>query len=237
MKDASKINVLIACEESQRVCTAFRKLGFNAYSNDVQKCSGGHPEWHILDSALSVVNGGGMPLQSGEWIDIPHWNCIIAHPPCTALSNANASGHSLRATPENRIQGFTFERIRGMEFFMYMVCANSEHIAVENPVGIMNTAYRKPDQIIDPYMFASSKEDKANYVKKRTCLWLKNLPLLKTNDLSAPNNLLKYGKKEGSEKTRSWAESLVRDPKERSKTFPGIAKAMAEQWGEYLLNS
>lgn len=239
------MNVLIACEESQRVCTEFRKRGFNAYSNDIVKCSGGHPEWHILDNALSVTGGGMMKLQNGDWVEIPHWDLIIAHPPCTYLSNSAVRMHSLTKTPENRIEGRTLDRIDAMRFFMEMIRANTDHIAVENPVGIMNTAYRSPDQIIEPYQFAESEQDTENYVTKRTCLWLKGLPALKTNDLPRPNNAELYGRRSDGKpinfveahgrlpKQQSWASS-IRDSVLRSKTFPGVAKAMAEQWGAYL---
>lgn len=224
------VNVLIACEESQRVCIEFRKRGFNAYSNDIIKCSGGHPEWHILDNALFVIGGGMMRLQNNKWVEIPRWDLIIAHPPCTFLSNANTSGHSLKATPENRIEGVTLERINSMRFFMECFRANCDHIAVENPVGIMNSAFRKPDQIIEPYMFAESVDDVENYVTKRTCLWLKNLPQLKTNDLPKPDNEKLFGRRANG-KVNNWTENSTTDPTIRSKTFPGIASAMAEQWG------
>lgn len=127
-------------------------------------------------------------MQNGRWIDIDRWDLIIAHPPCTYLTNANTSGHSAKVTPENRIEGATIERIHAMDFFMRCFQAPCEHVAVENPVGIMNTAFRRPDQIIDPYMFADSENDKENYVTKRTCLWLRGLPHLKPNDLPKPDN-------------------------------------------------
>ena len=189
-----------------------------------------------------------MKLQSGDWIEIPHWDLIIAHPPCTYLSNSAVRMHSLTKTPENRIEGRTLNRIDAMRFFMEMIRANAEHIAVENPVGIMNTAFRSPDQIIDPYQFAESENDTENYVTKRTCLWLKNLPRLKTNDLPRPNNAELYGRRKSDGKPINFAEGHGRLPKQqswassisdsvlRAKTFPGIAKAMAEQWGDYLNN-
>lgn len=116
---------------------------------------------------------------------------------------------------------------------MEMIRANADHIAVENPVGIMNTAYRSPDQIIDPYQFAESENDTENYVTKHTCLWLKGLPPLKTNTLKKPDNKLLFGVM-SSGKTKTWEDTYSRDASVRSKTFPGIAKAMAEQWGDYL---
>lgn len=229
-----EINVLVACEESQRVCKEFRKRGFNAYSNDVVNESGGHPEWHIKMDAKMVLNGGNMRLQTGERIDIPKWDLIIAHPPCTYLSNAATRSHSLKCTPDNWINGRTLSRIEGMSFFMQCVMANCDYIAVENPVGVMNKAYRKPDQIIEPYQFAASESDSENYVTKRTCLWLKGLPLLKTNDLEKPNNAKLFGTNKNG-KAYCWEDAYTRDPKGRSKTFPGIAAAFAEQWGDYLI--
>lgn len=226
--DAMK--VLIACEESQRICIEFRKRGHEAYSCDIQRCSGGHSEWHILDNALYVLGGGTVKLQNGKWLTVDHWDLIIAHPPCTYLSNVNTRGHSLKLTPENRIEGATIERIHAMEFFMRCFQAPCDKVAVENPVGIMNTAFRQPDQIIDPYMFAESKQDTENYVTKRTCLWMRGLPQLKTNDLPKPDNAKIWGTYSNG-KNRTWEDSSTRDAGIRSKTFPGIAKAMAEQWG------
>lgn len=225
--------ILIACEESQRVCIEFRKRGFEAYSCDIQKCSGGHPEWHIIDNALYVIGGGTVKLQNGKWLTVDHWDLIIAHPPCTYLSNANTRGHSLKLTPENRIEGATIERIHAMDFFMRCFQAPCDKVAVENPVGIMNTAFRQPDQIIDPYMFAESEQDTENYVTKRTCLWMRGLPQLKTNDLPKPDNAKIWGTYSNG-KARTWEDSSTRDAEIRSKTFPGIAKAMAAQWGDYI---
>lgn len=223
------MKILIACEESQRVCIEFRARGHEAYSCDIVKCSGGHPEWHILDNALSVLNGGAMKLQNGKWIEVYKWDLIIAHPPCTYLSSVNTSGHSLKKTPVNRIIGTTLERINAMSFFMTCVQANCDKIAVENPVGIMNSAYRQPDQIIDPWMFAESTEDVENYVNKKTCLWIKGLPQLKVNGLKKPNNALLHGRYASGE-AKTWVD-LRRRSMDRSKTFPAVAKAMAEQWG------
>lgn len=224
------MNVLIACEESQTVCMEFRKRGHNAYSCDIQKCSGGHPEWHILDNALSVMSGGMMRLQNHKWIKIQRWDLIIAHPPCTYLSHVNTAGHSLKKTPENRIEGVTIERINAMRFFMECIRANCDKIAVENPVGIMNSAYRQPDQIIEPYQFAESEVDIENYVTKRTCLWLKGLKPLKTNTLPRPDNAKRWGTFSNG-KAKCWEDTFSRNGKVRSKTFPGVAKAMAVQWG------
>lgn len=234
MKQVSEIFVLIACEESQASCNAFRSRGFQAYSCDLVKCTGGHPEWHILDNALSVINGGRFKTQKGDWIEVSHWDAIIAHPPCTYLSNVNTRGHSLKREPENRIEGRTLERIKAMQFFMDMMRANSEYIAVENPVGIMNTAFRRPDQIIEPYQFASGVNDAENYVTKRTCLWLKGFPLLQGNNLPRPDNKKLFGTLSNG-KSRNWTDTYTRKASIRSKTFPGIASAFATQWGDFLL--
>lgn len=226
------MNVLIACEESQRVCTAFREKGHNAFSADIQEPSGGHPEWHILGDVLPILRGGRIVTMDGTVHDIPKWDLIIAHPPCTYLSMVATRHHSLKCTPLEKINERTKKRIEAMNFFMEFINAECDRIAVENPRGVMNTCYRQPDQTIDPYMFAESTEDTENYVTKATCLWLKGLQPLKTNDLPKPNNKELFGT-HPTGKARDW-ESAVKGTdraKERSKTFMGIAKAMAEQWG------
>lgn len=200
------LKVLCACEESQAVTIQLRKLGHEAYSCDIQECSGGHPEWHI--------QGDCIPLLSEPW------DLLIAFPPCTYLSYAGISHWNQPGRLELR------EAAR--EFFMKFVNAPCEHIAIENPVGYMNSVYRKPDQVIYPYQFGD------NYMK-RTCLWLKNLPLLVPDyQLPKPDPLYiqENGKRSG--KCRYWVDT-VKGPraerqKIRSKTFPGIARAMAYQF-------
>lgn len=224
------MKVLIACEESQRVCTAFRDRGHEAYSCDIQEPSGGHPEWHILGDALIAIEGGIVVTMDGLAHDIGRWDLLIAHPPCTYLSNVATRHFSLRCTPPEKVAARWEERARGAVFFMQFLLANADRIAIENPVGFLNSAYRKPDQIISPYMFAASPEDKENYVMKATCLWLVNLPKLCGNKLPRPNNAEIYGRMP-SGKARTWEDSYTRSGKVRSKTFSGIAEAMAEQWG------
>lgn len=158
------------------------------------------------------------------------WDLIIAHPPCTYLSNVATRSFSLRCTPPEKVVWRWEQRARAAVFFMYFAFANCQRIAVENPVGFMNTAFRKPDQIIHPYMFADSEHDKEQYVTKATCLWLKGLPQLTTNNLPKPDNRKIYGVLP-SGKSRTWEDTFSRSGKVRSKTFPGIAQAMAEQWG------
>lgn len=236
----SKIHVLVACEESQAVCCAFRALGFTAFSCDVQEPSGGHPEWHILGDALKAIEGGQIVTMDGKTHDVGRWDLLIAHPPCTYLSNVATRHFSLRCTPAEKVVARWAERAKAAIFFMHFILADIPHIAVENPVGFMNTGYRKPDQIIHPYFFAKSEDDADNYYEKRTCLWLKGLPLLEhTSNLQVPQPVyISQGKKskkigwcEGIRGTTNGQEGRA---KARSKTFPGIAAAMAEQWGKFL---
>ena len=200
---------LVACEESQEVCKAFRERGHEAYSCDIQKCSGGHPEWHIQDDALEVIKD--------------KWDLIIAHPPCTHLAVSGA-----RWFPEKQRD---FRQQKAVVFFMQMALADCPRVAVENPIGIMSTCYRKPDQIIQPWQFGHP-------IRKATCLWLKNLPLLEPSNIVEQGEVDEYGFTVGGAlryatdengKIISWNDP--RTAKARSKTFPGIAKAMAEQWG------
>lgn len=225
------MNVLVACEESQRVCTAFREKGHRAFSCDVIDCSGGHPEWHIKQDVIPLLNGccdfttcdGTAHRIDGKW------DMIIAHPPCTYLTNCATRHFSLKCNPAEKVVKRWENRALAAVFFMRFVLADCEKIAVENPVGFMSKAFRKPSQIIEPYYFAESEKDLENYHTKRTCLWLKNLPhLRKTSNLSRPQ-LEKYTTKSGKVKSICW-EMKNHGSSARSKTFPGIAKAMAEQW-------
>lgn len=230
------LRVLIACEESQAVCTAFRELGHEAFSCDIQEPSGGHPEWHIHGDVLPIL-GGCCEFTTMDGIAhqiAGKWDLLIAHPPCTKLSNVATRHFSLRCTPPEKVVKRWKDRAESAVFFMYFALADCPHIAVENPVGFMNTAFRKADQIIHPWMFADSAEDKQQYVTKGTCLWLKGLPLLKGNCLPKPDNAAIFGRFP-SGKAKDW-ESQQNGSKARSKTFPGIARAMAEQWSDYILN-
>ena len=239
------MNVLVACEESQEVCKAFRAKGHRAFSCDIQDCSGGHPEWHIQDDVLRILNGykgGGygcsfFVTNDGKRHDTPYsWDLIIAHPPCTYLTVSGNRWFNVEKYGEKAVQRER-ERERAIEFFMQFVEADCEKIAIENPIGIISTVYRKPDQIIQPYQFGHP-------YTKTTCLWLKNLPKLTPSKiLEKPadgwkNQHIINGQYKGFgiEFTKSDTGKWLRygDPqvaKLRSKTFPGIAKAMAEQWG------
>ena len=224
------MNVLIACEESQRVCIEFRKRGHNAFSCDLQNCSGGHPEWHINKNVFDVLNGYTIFKTQDRTIYTidGHWDLIIAHPPCTYLTTAATQCHSLKCYSDSEIIVRTYDRLDAMRFFMDIMNSNCPRIAIENPTGVMNTCYRKPDQIIQPYYFAENT-DSEDYVTKRTCLWLKNLPLL-TYEENRPNPM-DNAETWGSGKKKNWTESNHGSVL-RSKTFIGVARAMAEQWGD-----
>lgn len=207
------MKVLIACEESQTVCKAFRERGHDAYSCDIQEPSGGHPEWHIQGNALKAIES-------------QQWDMIIAHPPCTYLTVTGNRWYNVERYGDKAIQRYR-DREEAIEFFMAFVEADCEHIAIENPVGIMSSRWRKSDQIIEPWQFGEPYE-------KKTCLWLKGLPkLIPTNIVDVPpRKTYASGKSMPAWYADAWRLPKVERAKFRSKTFPGIAKAMAEQWGE-----
>lgn len=230
------MQVLVACEESQRVCMAFREKGHEAYSCDIIDCSGGHPEWHIKQDVIPLLNGHCefVTCDSKTHEIEDKWDLIIAHPPCTYLTNAATRAFSLKASSPEKVIKRWENRAKAAVFFMHFVLADCDRIAVENPVGFMSTAFKKPDQIINPYEFASDVDDKENYVTKRTCLWLRGLPKLKTNNLPKPTMEKYFSTYTGSYRSKDWCtygSNHKYCQKGRSKTFPGIAKAMAEQWG------
>ena len=222
------MNVLVACEESQRVCIAFRERGNNAFSCDIEPCSGGHPEWHIMQDVLPLLEGGGnfKTMDGIEHSIDGKWDLIIAFPPCTYLTVTGNRWFNVDRYGEKAIQRHK-DRKDAIDFFMAFANADCEKIAIENPVGIMSSEWRKPNQIINPWQFGDAFE-------KKTCLWLKGLPeLTPTNIVEIPPR-----KKFDSGKTMpSWYAEAWHLPKEeraklRSKTFPGIAKAMAAQWSD-----
>ena len=184
------MKILVACEESQAVTIELRRLGHEAYSCDIEPCSGGHPEWHLQVDALELLK--------------MKWDMILAFPPCTHLAVSGA-----RYFEQKRKDG---RQQAAIDFFMRFANADCPKIAIENPVGIMSTVWKKPDQIIQPWQFGHGET-------KRTCLWLKGLPPL------VPTNIV-----DGREQ-RIWKMPPSEDrAKNRAKTFPGIARAMAEQW-------
>ena len=196
------MRVLIACEESQAVCIAFRNKGHEAYSCDIQPCSGGYPEWHIQGDVLKHLDNG--------------WDMMIAFPPCTHLCVSGAA-HFEQKRKDGRQQ-------QGIDFFMEFTNTDIPKVAIENPVGIMSSIWREPDQILNPNNFGDP-------VCKKTCLWLKGLPpLIHTSYVEPEITILKTGAR-----FSTWDYKISMNHKERStlrsKTFPGIANAMAEQWG------
>ena len=214
------INILVACEESQRVCEAFRKLGGKAYSCDIMECSGGHPEWHIMQDVIPLLNGGcSFKTMDGVEHSIDgKWDLIIAHPPCTYLSNAGARFlYPKGVLNEERLA-------KGMvakDFFMHFYNADCDRIAIENPIPSKVYGLPPYTQTIQPWMFGHP-------VQKKTCLWLNGLPELQ------PTNVVE--ERQSTKIPGNWFNSGGKErQKNRAKTFPGIAKAMAEQWMPLLL--
>ena len=219
------MKVLVACEESQRVCTAFREKGHSAFSCDIEPCSGGHPEWHICGDVLPLLNGN---CEFVTMDDVMHridgkWELLIAHPPCTYLSNAGARW--LYAGGELNTERYR-KGLEGKKFFMAMLNADCPRIAVENPIP--SSIYDLPQytQIIQPYQFGEPWS-------KKTCLWLNGLePLQPTNIVEDYKPYCSSGSYSGTHDPKYKGESRKGgSAKSRSKTFHGIAKAMAEQWG------
>ena len=205
------MKVLVACEESQAVCKEFRKLGHEAYSCDIVPCSGGHPEWHLQQDVLPLLK--------------EKWDMIIAFPPCTYLTVTGNRWFNIDRYGEKAIQRHK-DRKEAIDFFMAFANADCERIAIENPVGIMSSEWRKPNQIINPWQFGDAFE-------KKTCLWLKGLPeLTPTNIVEIPpRKKFDSGKSMPSWYAEAWHLPKEERAKLRSKTFPGIARAMAYQGG------
>jgi|SRR5210317_287465 hypothetical protein len=215
-----KLNVLIACEFSGAVRYEFRRLGHNAWSCDLEPSDS---EYHIQDDVLNHLNR--VPNSDRGW------DLMIAHPPCTYLTvTGNRWFHPKYA---DKFPDRPRQREEAAEFFMDLYNADIPHIAVENPIGVMSTRFRKPDQIIQPWQFGDEAQ-------KSTCLWLKNLPLLEHTDVVGKGEFMEWTTSDGKKKRQPkwYADALKKNPKEREKirntTFPGIAKAIAEQYSNYL---
>jgi len=218
------LNVLVACEESQAVTKQFRALGHNAYSCDLLNSSGGNPEWHIKGDAIQIAYDSSY-----------NWDLMIAHPPCTYLAVSGARW--LYNKDGSRNEDRWVKQAEGLAFVRKLMDAPIEYIAIENPVSVISTQIRKPDQIIQPYQFG----DEAS---KKTCRWTKNLPNLVHTDIVGKGEMIEWIDKNGKKKRQAkWyldALSKAKTAEERrtlrSKTFKGIAKAMAEQWSEAIVN-
>lgn len=221
------MKILVACEESQAVTKEMRKIGHEAYSCDVIDQSGGHPEWHIMQDVLPLLNGRcEFTTQDGKHHSIANrWDMIIAHPPCTRL--CTTSQRWLYYGDKEYRKRKISEQQKAIVFFMMFALADCEKIAVENPVGIMSSAYRKPDCIYNPYDFVGETEC------KKTALWLKNLPPLKPTQV-LPKDQRTQGifRSHFDGKVIGWDNPEC--AKMRSKTPQGVARAMAEQWGREL---
>jgi site-specific DNA-cytosine methylase len=212
------MRILVACEESQAVTKEFRKLGHESFSCDLLPCSGGNPEWHYQKNVFDIIDND--------------WDIMIAHPPCTFLSVSGAGW--LYNKDGSRNEDRYRNQMDALEFVHKLMDSKINHIAIENPVSVISTYIREPDQIIQPYMFG----DEAT---KTTCLWLKNLPLLLPTKMVGKGERYEWiDKKTGRKKSQPlWyynALLTAKTPQERrtlrSKTFQGIAQAMANQWGD-----
>lgn len=216
------MKVLIACEESQAITKEFRKLNVEAYSCDILPCSGGHPEWHIQGDAIKEAYSFKYDL-------------MIAHPPCTYLS---VSGNRwLYNKDGSRNKERWQNRGKALAFVNFLMNAPIKHIVIENPVSVISSQIRKPNQIIQPYMFGDS-------ASKKTCLWTKNLPLLIPTKIVDKGEFFEWTDKNGKKKRQPlWYYNAFKNSKSdqerrslRSKTFPGIAKAIAVQYSQYITN-
>lgn len=231
------MKILVACEESQAVTKEFRELGHEAYSCDIIECSGGKPEWHIMQDVIPLLNGNCefITCDNTNHLISGKWDMIIAFPPCTRLCST-AQRWYFHGTQEYRTKKLK-EKKFAINFFMQFVNADCDKIAIENPRGIMSTIYKKPTQIIEPFMFGDPH-------KKVTCLWLKGLQKLQPTNIVEVIDYKQYELKNGGVATfsdwynaknekgqyLSWNSEEIK--KARSKTFPGIAKAMANTWGK-----
>lgn len=206
-----KLKVLVACEESQTVCKAFRGLDHEAYSCDIQDCSGGHPEWHLKQDVLPLLH--------------EHWDLIIAHPPCTYMSKAGARW--MYPTTGNLSEERYKLSQEAKDFFMEFYDCGCEHVAIENPVPLKVVGLPKPTQSIQPYEFGEP-------YSKKTLLWLKGLPLLKPTQILTEHTPWMPSNTGGFSRGQGGSRGIAHNPKTASKTFQGIADAMAKQWSLYL---
>jgi hypothetical protein len=211
------MRILVACEESQAITKEFRKLGHEAFSCDILPCSGGHPEWHLQQDVFEVINQG--------------WDMMIAHPPCTFLAVSGARWLYNKDGSKN-IERWE-NQAKALDFVQKLMDAPIDKIAIENPISVISSQIKKPDQIVHPWMFG----DKAS---KSTCLWLKNLPKLEPTNIVDKGEFIEFISKKGVKKKQpKWYFEALKNAKTpaerrtlRSKTFPGMAKSIATQWSK-----
>jgi hypothetical protein len=205
--------ILISCEESQTICKAFRNLGHEAYSNDIMDCSGGHPEWHLKMDVFEAVNH-------------MEWDCMIGHPPCTYLT---ITGNKwFKPEFKDRFPERHQQREDAIKFFIDLYNVNIPYVALENPVGVMSSRWRKPDQYVQPYEYGDPHS-------KKTGLWLKGLPKLVPTKIVEPQfHIYKDGRRDPIWHVETLKLPADERSKARSKTFQGIADAIAQQWGNFL---
>ena len=221
------INVLIACEESQALATRFNANGFRAFSCDLQDCSGSHPEFHIKGDCLNLLDGHCFfQTQDKQYHYVNQWDLIIAHPPCTYLTVTGNRWYNVEKYGDKAIQRLK-DREEAIDFFMRFTKTTCKHVAIENPVGVMSTIYRKPDQIIQPYQFG-------DHHRKATCLWLKGLPTLSPTEIVEPKVVRINGTSMDEDYCKAWGLPKEERQRIRSKTYPGIANAIVSQWGAWL---
>ena len=230
---AKRMNILVACEESQAVTKELRRLGHNAFSCDIQECSGGHPEWHIMQDVIPLLNGRCLfRTLDGEVHSLTaRWDMIIFFPPCTFLTNTGNRWFNIDRYGDKAVQRQK-DREAAAEFFMAGWYADCDTVIIENPIGYMSTYFRKPDQIVHPYYFAEEEDDE-NCERKATCLWFRGVHSPLRYEIKFSPRLIEY--KNGKGTDSPWHMNTMSLPSEeraraRSKTYPGIAKAMAEQW-------
>lgn len=219
--ETNGIKILVGCEESQAVTIEFRKLGFEAYSCDLLPCSGGHPEWHIQADIFEVLQSIVFYTSDNKRHQINQWNAGIFFPTCTYLTVSANKWY--KDQPERKSGSLVGQARRdaresAIDFVINLYECGIESIGIENPIGVLSSRFRKPDQVLQPWMFGHGET-------KATCLWLKNFPKL------TPTNIV-----EGREQKLHYLPPSKDRAMLRSKTFPGIAKAMATQWGEFLLS-
>jgi len=236
-KENKKLKILVACEESQAVTKELRKLGHEAYSCDLLPCSGGHPEWHFNLDVFKVIKEKGGELQNGSKVFLKDkWDMMIAHPPCTYLAVSGAQWYyhpddrhlpTDKRRPHPKYPNRAKDRELAVKFFIKLWKVDIEKIVIENPIGVISTRLHPPTQIVQPYMFG----DEAT---KTTCLWIKNLPKLEPTNLVGKGERIHF--KSGKSQPKWYSDAFVKAKSHeerrtmRSKTFQGMARAMAEQW-------